>query len=285
MPEQRKRPWLAAVGIVLVALALVLAAWRRPSAPSPAPLVARETSAAHASASTRSRGETRARTGSERDRDAPSAPEPSSLVRGPTAPAPTTAPRREDEVWEPSPVSDVPATVRVENRCDESVVLAWVDYDGRERVYGTIHPGRFWAQATFAGHAWIVRRERDHRIVARFASAEGAVVAACAPADESATPRAPLTVEEVPPSCPVCSPRTSTPAGFDVLSRCHTPVRLVWRDFDGRTRPYGLVAPGGSLHQGSYTGHRWELVDEDGAVVARHVVAEDGEVVVACDDA
>ncbi len=190
----------------------------------------------------------------------------------------------EEGGWEPSPESDTPATVRIENRCDESVVLAWVDFDGRERTYGTIHPGRFWAQSTFAGHTWIVRSQRDRRIVARFASTDG-VVAACAPGGHGRDHAGAARHRRGPASCPVCSPRTSTAAGFDVVSRCHTPVRLVWRDFDGRTRPYGLVAPGGSLHQGSYTGHRWELVDEDGAVVARHVVDEDGEVVVACDDA
>lgn len=189
-----------------------------------------------------------------------------------------------DPVWAPSPASDQPAAVRIENRCARPLALSWIDFDGHEQLYASIRPGRFWDQPTFVGHEWVLRDADDRRVVARFAGADGQVVSPCgAPGDdERAAP--PLALEDVPPArCPICSPPSSHPAELDVVNRCARSVQMLWRDFDGQTRPYATLAPGGTVHQASYTGHRWELVDEDGAVVARHVVAEDGEVVIACD--
>jgi len=90
-------------------------------------------------------------------------------------------------------------------------------------------------------------------------------------------------VEDAPPaSCPICSPRSTTAAAFSVESHCTMPVHLTWRDFRGATRDYGTIVPGATALQHSYVGHRWEVVDDDGAVVARYVVEEDGEHVIAC---
>lgn len=74
----------------------------------------------------------------------------------------------------------------------------------------------------------------------------------------------------------------SDPQGRVVGLACMAPVQIVWRDFRGATRDYGTIAPSAVVTQHSYVGHRWEVVDDEGATVARYVVEEDGEHVVAC---
>ena len=82
--------------------------------------------------------------------------------------------------------------------------------------------------------------------------------------------------------CPICSPRSAEVASFTIENHCTIAVHVAWRDFDGGVRQYGTLAPGIVRAQPSYVGHRWEIADDDGRTVARHVVAEDGEHVVAC---
>ena len=191
-----------------------------------------------------------------------------------------------DVVWAPSPHSDVPATVRIENRCARPLALSWIDFEGHEQPYASVRPGRYWEQASFVGHEWVLRDAEDRHVVARFAGADAQVVSPCEPSGDGTHAPAPLALNDVPLArCPICSPPSSRRAELDVVNRCRASVQMLWRDFDGQTRPYATLAPGGTVHQSSFVGHRWELVDEDGAVVARHVVSEDGEVVIACDGA
>jgi hypothetical protein len=192
----------------------------------------------------------------------------------------TTTTPHEAPRWPLSPESDTPASIRVENTCDDAITLFWIGYDGAERQYTTLRPGRFVEQATFEGHEWLVRSSTG-AIVARFAGTDGDVIVPCAdgtPARAHASVR-----EDAPPAdCPICSPRSTTEAAFSAESHCALPVRLVWRDFRGATRDYGVIAPRAIVTQHSYVGHRWEVVDDEGTTVARYVVEEDGEHVVAC---
>jgi len=199
------------------------------------------------------------------------------LVR--TAISIATTPR-EAPRWPASPASDTPASIRIENTCDDAITLFWIDHDGGEREYAMLRPGRFVEQATFEGHEWLVRSSAGE-IVARFASTDGDVIVPCADGTPSRA-HASLHEDGPPADCPICSPRTTTAAAFSVESHCALPVRLVWRDFHGATRDYGVIAPGAIVTQHSYVGHRWEVVDDEGTTVARYVVDEDGEHVVAC---
>ena len=52
-------------------------------------------------------------------------------------------------------------------------------------------------------------------------------------------------------------------------------VRLLWRDYEGGRRPYGVVKPGEEHRQHTFTGHVWEAVGDDGGVLAVFVAELD----------
>jgi len=54
------------------------------------------------------------------------------------------------------------------------------------------------------------------------------------------------------------------------------PVRLVWLDGDGKRRGYGEISPGESRSQGTFVGHLFALVDEEGNDVAHLRVPRKG---------
>ena len=45
-------------------------------------------------------------------------------------------------------------------------------------------------------------------------------------------------------------------------------VRLLWRDFEGGRRPYGVVKPGEERQQHTFSGHVWEVIDSDDGILA-----------------
>lgn len=46
--------------------------------------------------------------------------------------------------------------IHFHNRTPHKIQVFWIDNDGKRRTYATIAPGGRWAQATFAGHVWLV---------------------------------------------------------------------------------------------------------------------------------
>jgi hypothetical protein len=55
-----------------------------------------------------------------------------------------------------SPSSNTATSITFDNRRSTDVTIAWVAFDGQQKPYGTIRPGRTSVQQTFAGHVWIL---------------------------------------------------------------------------------------------------------------------------------
>jgi VHL beta domain len=51
------------------------------------------------------------------------------------------------------------------NETNRALILSWIDFEGREKVYGTIAPGNNQIQTTGIGHAWCVREESSNKAV------------------------------------------------------------------------------------------------------------------------
>jgi hypothetical protein len=64
------------------------------------------------------------------------------------------------------PAADTAATFTAHNDfTDRSLQLQWVDWDCNEVLYDLVAPGQSSTQATFVGHAWLVRQDATGALV------------------------------------------------------------------------------------------------------------------------
>ncbi len=53
------------------------------------------------------------------------------------------------------------------------------------------------------------------------------------------------------------SPRSGDPTGIDFFNDTQFAYRILWIDFDGFLKEYGLLQPGEHAHYDTYIGHQW----------------------------
>ncbi|MEE2681659.1 MAG: prolyl oligopeptidase family serine peptidase [Planctomycetota bacterium] len=58
---------------------------------------------------------------------------------------------------------------------------------------------------------------------------------------------------------------------LDFSNRLEIPLRLVWLDGAGQPRPYGVLPPGATRTQHTFSGHAWRMIDPQGVVLAEFV--------------
>jgi hypothetical protein len=61
-----------------------------------------------------------------------------------------------DEATLHSVGTTVPTSIRFENRTAKTLVLLWIDFDGKRQEYHLLKPNVAFFQRTFVGHVWIV---------------------------------------------------------------------------------------------------------------------------------
>ncbi len=69
-----------------------------------------------------------------------------------------------------------------------------------------------------------------------------------------------------------------------IRNTCRVDVELMWVDYEGRERSYGVIPPGDERTMGTYSGHVWRLRTLDGAELRTFVAGTQSELVT-CDDA
>jgi len=67
-----------------------------------------------------------------------------------------------------------PSQIRFVNVRSRPVSLVWIAFDGSERTYSVITPGREVVQPTFVGHRWIVKDAYDGTPLEAFISTRSA---------------------------------------------------------------------------------------------------------------
>ena len=171
-----------------------------------------------------------------------------------------------------SPSSDERVEPLVDNTCPVPVELHWLDFDGRERSYGTVDAHTERALPTYRGHAWVVRTLDGEELRRFVASASGVVTC-----DADHRPgAAAFAAGRPPPAWPTdASARSVEPAHVTIDNRCDGDLELFWVDFRGEERSYGLVAGGASTDRSTYRGHLWRLRTLDGREL--HTLRADGD--------
>ena len=176
---------LGLVVVVLASIVSVFAAPRRPDLPPPlegqailasptragSVTEAPEKSYAPPSVSFSSRAVAPTRTTAPTRRAAPSSRAAS--------PAPTR-PRPKPPVVRPGDLAPLPASresrlrshgggpstfIDFVNTRESTVVVHWINYDGRRQQYAVLRPGQSYRQQTYVGHPWVVADERGRGLV------------------------------------------------------------------------------------------------------------------------
>jgi hypothetical protein len=61
----------------------------------------------------------------------------------------------------PSPPTTQATSILFENDGAHAIAVMWVNFDGVEVHYATLHPGGTLHQETFLGHVWVVRERGE----------------------------------------------------------------------------------------------------------------------------
>jgi hypothetical protein len=72
------------------------------------------------------------------------------------------------------------------------------------------------------------------------------------------------------------------PTHLEIRNASSRKVEALWFSYEGRERSAGTIVPGGFIHQATYVGHLWRVVDAalGTTLLQRYVEEADGEVFV-----
>ncbi len=203
------------------------------------------------------------------------------------APRIAPVPRGDSALWrdrvialamERSIVSEEATTPPVENTCPVDVELFWVDYEGRERSYGTLEAGVAMSLSTYRGHVWRARSLDGVEVKSFMASSER--IELC-DNDHFTGANAPVVAERSHSHDEHASQRSIEPAHFTIDNTCGAGVSLYWVHFDGTERPWGTIDAGAARSQDTFHGHVWHVRDPNGELLTSFV-AEGTQHIASC---
>jgi VHL beta domain len=129
--------------------------------------------------------------------------------------------------------------------------------------------------AAFVGLAWVAFRAAEYLGHAR-GNAPEATSLAPTPVDGgiSEVPAAPL---------PSRSPVSEDRVELTIRNTCSMPVEMIWLDFEGNERSYGVIPSSEALVLGTYRGHVWRAVQGDRSLVRAFTVGPE-QTLALCDE-
>ena len=182
------------------------------------------------------------------------------------------------EDW--SAVRSTPATNEValtfRNRTSETLIIYWVDFDGRLKPYGEVDPGREKHQSTFEGHRWQLESESAKPLGRFVATAVDSAAEVHSSKHNKADQNGLLELQNKLADnwSGVRSDRSANRVNVTFHNQTTERLKVYWIDFEGQRKPYGAIDPGHKKRQGTFEGHRWELESGSGQLLGRFIASD-----------
>jgi hypothetical protein len=168
------------------------------------------------------------------------------------------------------------STLEIVNDCAETLMIAWIDFDGAERRADFALPGTTWSNRSYEHHVFRLRIADAARTFVRdvavpetrkarlYACGTGELeIVDAGPRSEPPTVKpCPVPFNGEPSANPAASPGGGERVSLHLRNTCaDIPVRMQWIRLDGGLRDAELLDPGLAHAYTSYVGHRFRLFD------------------------
>lgn len=147
--------------------------------------------------------------------------------------------------------STTPTTLEFANQTlGGTVVVSWIDFQGKEQTYATLSPGQSVVQPTFLNHAW--------KVTATNGACLGIYLAKAQPT------RVVIRPDDLPPfSCAVApafrSREAKMPTTIEFVNQSLATLVISWIDYQGKEQMYATLSPGQFVVQQTFLTHPWKV--------------------------
>jgi hypothetical protein len=147
--------------------------------------------------------------------------------------------------------STTPTTLEFVNQTlGGTVIVSWIDFQGKEQTYGTLPPGQSVVQQTFLNHAW--------KVTAANGACLGIYLATAQPT------RVVIRPDDLPPFNCAQAPLARSREGkmsttIEFVNQSLATLVISWIDYQGKAQAYATLQPGQSVVQQTFLTHPWKV--------------------------
>ena len=160
-------------------------------------------------------------------------------------------------------VSNVKAVLEVRNRTSGMLKGYWVDYQGRERFYFNLAPGKSYKQSTSTKNLWRIKNAQGQVMRKVFMKKRFQSITIGRNRKNSGGNNKGSNAKRN-RSLP-----STTNATLKITNRTNGTLKGYWVDFKGKERYYFTIRRGGTITQKTLTKHLWRIRNARGKVVRR----------------